>query len=60
MKAFVNDNCIGCGLCTGVCPTVFTMNDAGHAEAAENVPAGVEDDARAAATDCPVNAIELS
>ena len=26
MKYFVNDSCIGCGLCESTCPEVFHMN----------------------------------
>ena len=33
MKAFVNEDCIGCGLCEGICPEVFHMTDKGVAEA---------------------------
>lgn len=33
MTAHVNDACIGCGLCTGVCPGVFTMTEEGVAAA---------------------------
>lgn len=27
MKYVVNDGCIGCGLCAGTCPEVFSMGD---------------------------------
>ena len=35
MKYFVNDGCIGCGLCAGTCPDVFSMSDDGVAVAIE-------------------------
>ena len=39
MKYIVNDACIGCGLCEGVCPEVFSVTPAGAAEAiADEVP----------------------
>lgn len=38
MKATVNANCIGCGLCTGTCPVVFSMGDDGLAHGGE-IPA---------------------
>lgn len=27
MKFKVNENCIGCGLCSSTCPEVFSMSD---------------------------------
>lgn len=42
MKYVVNDGCIGCGLCEGTCPEVFSMTDAGVAVA---IDADVPDDA---------------
>lgn len=58
MKFSVNDSCIGCGLCAGTCPEVFTMDD-GHAVAA---PGDAAPDTEAAALEamesCPVGAIE--
>ena len=59
MKYFVNESCIGCGLCASTCPEVFSMNDAGTAVAVE----GTVDDASLesaaeACNGCPVAAIE--
>lgn len=59
MKYFVNDGCIGCGLCAGRCPEVFSMSDAGVAVAIETeVPEEVIDSAAEAMEGCPVGAIE--
>ena len=38
MTAHVNENCIGCGLCTGISPDVFTMTDEGTAAAGRDFP----------------------
>ncbi|MBP7060230.1 MAG: ferredoxin [Lachnospiraceae bacterium] len=59
MKANVDqDLCIGCGMCTGVAPEVFQMNDDGKAEAYAEY-----DETGAALVDsavdgCPVAAIQ--
>ena len=59
MKYFVNDGCIGCGLCEGTCPAVFSMTDAGIAKAIESdVPDAVLESAAEAKDGCPVQAIE--
>lgn len=59
MKYFVNDGCIGCGLCAGTCPEVFSMSDAGVAVAIEaEVPEGDLGSAAEAKDRCPVGAIE--
>lgn len=59
MKYRVNENCIGCGLCAGICPEVFSMTDEGVAKAIESeVPAGSEETAAEAKDSCPVGAIE--
>lgn len=59
MKYFVNDGCIGCGLCAGTCPEVFSMSDAGVAVAIEaEVPEEALDSAAEAKDGCPVGAIE--
>ena len=44
MKASVNEDCIGCGLCEGTCPDVFSIGDDGVAHAIEgDVPEDAED-----------------
>ena len=59
MKYVVNDRCIGCGLCEGTCPEVFSMTDAGVAKAIEeDVPVESESAAAEAKDGCPVGAIE--
>lgn len=58
MRAFVDqDACIGCGLCTGVAPEVFRMNDAGRAEAFADVTGRNKPDVDAAIDGCPASAI---
>lgn len=61
MKANVDkDTCIGCGLCPTICETVFEMDDDGKAKViVDEVPAGNEDAAKEAESNCPVNAISV-
>lgn len=56
MQYFVNDNCIGCGLCASICPEVFEMTDTGLAEAVDQDVSA--ESAEEAMQGCPVNAIE--
>ena len=58
MKAFVDqDSCIGCGMCCGVCPEVFRMNDDGKAEACGDVTAANRGAVQEAIGGCPMEAI---
>ncbi len=59
MKYFVNENCIGCGLCVSTCPEVFAFTDSGFARAEEkDVSDKVLKTAEMAREGCPVEAIE--
>ena len=59
MRYKVNENCIACGMCTTVCPEVFSMSDSGFAEAIPgDAPIEAMESAKEAAEGCPVDAIE--
>ena len=60
MKATVNEDCIGCGLCESTCDAVFTIGDEGVAVAIEeDIPEEAEDAAQEACDNCPVGAITV-
>lgn len=59
MKATVNEECIGCGVCEGTAPDVFTINDDGVAEVIADIEEEFEDAVQEAADNCPVEAIEV-
>ena len=59
MKMTVNEKCIGCGLCTEICPEIFSLTDNGLAEAGDEIiPENVAPSAEEALENCPVSAIE--
>lgn len=51
------DTCIGCGMCAGIAPDIFRMNDDGKAESYANAENGQEALAQEAIDSCPVSAI---
>lgn len=59
MTAYVNENCIGCGLCNSICPEVFTMTDEGAATASSEIFESQKGSVQEAADSCPVDAIEV-
>lgn len=59
MTAYVNEKCIGCGMCTSICPEVFSMTDESVAIASGEILADQETAAQEAAESCPVGAIEI-
>ncbi|MCK9444486.1 MAG: ferredoxin [Tissierellaceae bacterium] len=61
MKANVDrDECIGCGLCSSICPEVFEMDDENIATViADPIPPNVEEQAIEAKDSCPTGAISI-
>jgi len=53
------DGCIGCGMCTEICPEVFEISDDGLASVIENPSDSNEEKAKEAAESCPVQVIEV-
>ena len=60
MKFTVNENCIACGLCTGICPDIFSLDSGDEiAQAKDQETEGAtKDKAIEAMESCPVSAIE--
>lgn len=60
MKAKVDqDTCIGCGLCEGIAPDVFRMNDDGKSEAYQEFDESQKELVENAIESCPVSAISM-
>ena len=60
MKAIVDESlCIGCGLCSEICPDVFSMSGDVAIVLHEPIHAGFESACQDAKEQCPVNAITL-
>lgn len=59
MKAIVDpDRCQGHARCWEICPDVFSLDDEGYSYVSVDVvPAGLEEDVRRAALNCPERAI---
>ena len=61
MKAKIDrDGCIGCGMCTEICPEVFEMADDGLARVAKEPSESSIGKAKEAAESCPVQVIEVT
>jgi ferredoxin len=59
MRVSVDDEaCRGHGVCTTICPEVFTLNDDGYSEVqSPDVPAAFDEAVRRAVANCPERAI---
>lgn len=54
------DLCIGCGVCEGIAPELFSLENAPTAEVLLSpVPEAIQEAARQAAADCPEGAIQV-
>ncbi|MGE5584235.1 MAG: ferredoxin [Bacillota bacterium] len=53
------DLCIGCGLCSEICPEVFEMGDDGQAHASHPEKCDSLPCCKEAAESCPVEAIKI-
>ena len=60
MKATVNEECIGCGLCEGTCPDVFSISVDGYSVPIDkDIPEDAIDAAQEAVNNCPASAISI-
>lgn len=61
MKAIVDpDTCMGCGICEGICPDVFSLGEKDYAVVLiDPIPASLETEVRDAADQCPEGAISI-
>ncbi|MGI6318991.1 MAG: ferredoxin [Firmicutes bacterium] len=59
MKAYVNEECILCGLCADTCPDVFELGEEKAEVIVDEVPEEQEECCREAAEGCPTDAIEI-
>lgn len=51
------ETCIGCGLCTQICPEVFSINSNGKSESIAEVEEQEKTNVDEAINSCPVEAI---
>lgn len=59
MKAYVNEDCIFCGLCADLCPAIFQLGDEQAFVSANEIPEEMWDCYREASEECPTEAIEI-
>ena len=56
-----NDKCLRCGMCTGICPDIFSFDDEGNIKVSnENINDENINEVKEAKDSCPVSAINLN
>ena len=61
MKAIIDkEACVGCGLCANMCADVFKMEGDKAEVIGTSIPASLADEAKEAASSCPVEAIKIT
>jgi ferredoxin len=56
----IKEDCTGCGVCPGICPDLFEMEDGIAKAKNEAVPEKLEAECTEAAESCPVEAIVVT
>ncbi len=57
-KVWIEEGCIGDGICSDVCPSVFDLNDDGEAFVKDDADLSDSVDIKEAADQCPVEIIK--
>ena len=55
----MKEECIACGVCADIAPTIFEMGDDAARVKLDEVPESEQDAVRGAAESCPTEAIEI-
>lgn len=59
MQVKITKGCIGCGLCSEICPEVFEIGEEGVATVIGEITADSLEFVQDAATNCPIGCIEI-
>lgn len=60
MKVIIEDGCIGCGLCTELCPEVFSLSEEGTAQVSQKEAEQNQEKVKEAQLGCPVEVIKTT
>lgn len=56
-RVWIDEDCIACGTCEGICPDVFQVTDRSHVSESADFNE-YEDEIKEAAENCPVSVIQ--